>query len=184
MVLLHIDTKDVPSLKKLDSFLRGKKVFILIYMSGCGPCNATRPEWEKLENALSKEFINRDDIAIVDINTNLTPFLKHIKDEPRGFPTMRFYENNKFENYEDSNIENKNRTLDSFVEWMELKLDDKNISKFSNKHNKKVHMPRQQGGKTKKIRSHKWTRKYKKSINCRRPKGFSQRQYCKYGRKK
>ena len=29
-----------------------------------------------------------------------------------------------------------------------------------------------------------WSAKYKKSINCRRPKGFSQRQYCKYGRKK
>jgi hypothetical protein len=28
-----------------------------------------------------------------------------------------------------------------------------------------------------------WSRKYKKSINCRRPKGFSQKQYCKYGRK-
>ena len=29
-----------------------------------------------------------------------------------------------------------------------------------------------------------WTMKYKKSINCRKPKGFSQRQHCKYGRKK
>ncbi len=29
----------------------------------------------------------------------------------------------------------------------------------------------------------KWTLKYKKSINCNRPKGFSQKQYCKYGRK-
>lgn len=29
-----------------------------------------------------------------------------------------------------------------------------------------------------------WTAKYKKSINCRKPKGFSQKQYCKYGRKK
>lgn len=28
----------------------------------------------------------------------------------------------------------------------------------------------------------KWSDKYKKSINCRAPKGFSQRQYCKYGR--
>ena len=28
-----------------------------------------------------------------------------------------------------------------------------------------------------------WTRKYKKSINCKNPKGFSQKQYCKYGRK-
>jgi Leucine-rich repeat (LRR) protein len=31
--------------------------------------------------------------------------------------------------------------------------------------------------------SKKWSLKYKKSINCRRPRGFSQRQYCKYGRK-
>jgi hypothetical protein len=29
----------------------------------------------------------------------------------------------------------------------------------------------------------KWSLKYKKSINCRRPKGFSQKQHCKYGRK-
>jgi hypothetical protein len=29
----------------------------------------------------------------------------------------------------------------------------------------------------------KWSLKYKKSVNCRRPKGFSQKQYCKYGRK-
>ena len=30
----------------------------------------------------------------------------------------------------------------------------------------------------------KWSLKYKKSINCRRPKGFSQKQHCKYGRKR
>jgi hypothetical protein len=29
----------------------------------------------------------------------------------------------------------------------------------------------------------KWSIKYKKSINCNRPKGFSQKQHCKYGRK-
>ena len=28
----------------------------------------------------------------------------------------------------------------------------------------------------------KWSRKYKKSINCKKPKGFSQKQHCKYGR--
>ena len=32
-------------------------------------------------------------------------------------------------------------------------------------------------------KGHKWSLKYKKSINCKRPKGFSQRQHCKYGRK-
>jgi hypothetical protein len=37
--------------------------------------------------------------------------------------------------------------------------------------------------KTKKIRARKWSMKYKKSINCKKPKGFSQKQHCKYGRK-
>ena len=32
-------------------------------------------------------------------------------------------------------------------------------------------------------RKHKWSLKYKRSINCKHPKGFSQRQHCKYGRK-
>ena len=32
-------------------------------------------------------------------------------------------------------------------------------------------------------KSNKWSLKYKRSINCKRPRGFSQRQYCKYGRK-
>lgn len=30
----------------------------------------------------------------------------------------------------------------------------------------------------------KWSDKYKKNINCKDPKGFSQKQYCLYGRKK
>ena len=36
----------------------------------------------------------------------------------------------------------------------------------------------------KKTRGGKWSTKYKKTINCNRPNGFSQKQYCKYGRRK
>ena len=35
----------------------------------------------------------------------------------------------------------------------------------------------------KKTRGGKWSQTYKKSIDCKSPKGFSQRQYCKYSRK-
>jgi len=45
--------------------------------------------------------------------------------------------------------------------------------KRPNRHTKRT---RKKGGK--------WSAKYKRSINCKRPKGFSQLQYCKYGRKK
>lgn len=34
------------------------------------------------------------------------------------------------------------------------------------------------------VKKRKWSRKYKLSINCKRPRGFSQRQHCKYGRQK
>lgn len=46
---------------------------------------------------------------------------------------------------------------------------------------------RSMGGIKQKIASKKnkkWSLKYKKSIYCNRPHGFSQKQYCKYGRKK
>jgi len=33
-------------------------------------------------------------------------------------------------------------------------------------------------------KTRKWSKKYKRSINCKKPKGFSQKQHCKYGRKK
>ena len=37
--------------------------------------------------------------------------------------------------------------------------------------------------KTIKKKPQKWSMKYKRSIDCKRPRGFSQKQYCKYGRK-
>ena len=34
------------------------------------------------------------------------------------------------------------------------------------------------------MKTRRWSSKYKKSIDCKKPKGFSQKQYCKYGRRK
>ena len=97
MVFLHIDIKnydtkdetgDTP-INTLNKFItNGKNVFILIYMEGCGPCNATRPEWKKLENTLKKDIINSNDILIVEIDKDLLEKVKNIKTEPKGFPTI------------------------------------------------------------------------------------------------
>jgi len=191
MVFLHIDKKNCINGKcnmvsTLDHYIANKKnkVFILIFMEGCGPCNATRPEWSKIKNVLSSSFLNRKDIIIVSIDHEIAEKLKNLKTQPASFPTMRFLQDNISENYEDSNISTKDRTIDSFVEWIKVKTGENNISKSEthsktykkthNKHNK-THKKNQTGGK--------WSKKYKKSINCKRPKGFSQKQYCKYGRK-
>ena len=47
------------------------------------------------------------------------------------------------------------------------------VSRYKRKHHRNNS---QNGGR-------KWSLKYKKSINCNRPRGFSQRQFCKYGAK-
>jgi thiol-disulfide isomerase/thioredoxin len=179
MVFMSIDEKDEELLSKFDSFLKNKKVFVLIYMEGCGPCNATRPEWGKLKNVLPK-FKNSDDVAIVDINTKFISELKNIGILPESFPTIRFYNNSKngkFTNFEDSNIEDssesKEREVDSFVDWINTSLKNSESNKVGGR--KRTRKTNKRSG---------WTKKYKKSINCKRPKGFSQKQYCKYGRKK
>jgi len=198
MVFLHIN-KDVKRLnhhentnfspiKKLEKTIHyspNNKVFMLVYMEGCGPCNNVRPEWKKLENVL-KELNNRDDIAIVDVDKDFFEKIKYVqKKQLSGFPTIIFVtkKGHIIENYEDSNIKNKDRSIDSFVEWIKLKMKEDNATKNNKftKNNKTYKKSKR--NITKKYYGGKWSSKYKNSINCNRPKGFSQKQYCKYGRK-
>ena len=193
MVYLEINKKNYKHgfIDKLNKYLSNKdaKIFILIYMEGCGPCNETRPEWSKLKNVLSNNFLNKQDIVIVSIDKDLFGKLKHSNKEPMSFPTIRFITNagEKIETYEDSKISNKDRKIDSFIEWIKLKTGENNITttekseKTYRKYNK-THKKTKHGRKTRKQYGGKWSAKYKRSINCNRPKGFSQRQYCKYGR--
>ena len=61
----------------------------------------------------------------------------------------------------------------------------KEMCKRKNSKRDKKSMTYVKKSKTKsKTKSKKWSKKYKKSINCKKPKGFSQKQHCKYGRKK
>jgi thiol-disulfide isomerase/thioredoxin len=137
MVYLEINKNNYlngnPSLiEKLNKYLTNKynKIFILIYMEGCGPCNETRPEWSKLKNVLSNDFLKKEDIILVSIDKDLFGKLKNVGNEPTGFPTIRFITDvgRKTQTYEDSEISNKDRRIDSFVEWIKLKSGEKNIT--------------------------------------------------------
>ena len=188
MVYLEINKKNYHNLiHKLDKYMSNKdnKVFMLIYMEGCGPCNETRPEWSKLKNILSNQPEN---IIIVSIDKDLISKVKHIKHPPQSFPTMRFITDSgeKIESYEQSKVSNKDRKIDSFIEWIKLKTGEKNVTKSEEHAPKKrnITYKLKNNKKTKKLYGGKWSLKYKRSINCKKPKGFSQKQYCKYGRKK
>lgn len=189
MKLLHINSEE--DSKTVDKIIedKGNHVFVLIYMEGCGPCNATRPEWEKLESALSRQYVKKDDLYVLDINKDFLSNIAKIGNID-GFPTMKYFNDGNVETYEDSSIRKKDRTVDSFMEWIESKVSDvKSVVPESTPENvfKRTSrlMSRKRGlTRGRKQKGGKWSRKYKKSIHCKRPKGFSQKQYCKYGRKK
>lgn len=152
MIFLHIDPKNndnhhlekeyekyrIDKNKKLTSLLNdyikdpNKKIFILFYMEGCGPCGMTRPEWKKIKNVLKKKD---DNIIVVDIDHRLIPEIKGLKSEPLGYPTMRFItDGGKIsQDFEDSEVENKDRTIDGFMEWIDLKTGSKRENSNSKK---------------------------------------------------
>jgi thiol-disulfide isomerase/thioredoxin len=192
MHILHINSTE--NVDKIDKFIeQGKDVFILVYMEGCGPCNATRPEWEKIDSVLKEQYSNKDNLVVIDVNKDFLSKIKKIG-PVEGFPTMKYIGNygKKIESYENSSVKKKDRSLNSFISWIEFKINNtisesspNNVyNRLTKKQNNKKNTSKRRHSQSRKQKGGKWSRKYKLSINCKRPKGFSQRQYCKYGRNK
>ena len=189
MHILHINSgKDVD---KIDKFIKnGSDVFILVYMEGCGPCKATRPEWEKIESALKHQYAKNNKLVIIDVNKDYLPDIKNIGSID-GFPTIKYIgsKGSIVEPYQKSSIKKKDRSVGSFINWIESKINTfVSTTPTSSAHHvyKRISEKRHyKKGRTNKkvLKGGKWTRKYKARINCSRPKGFSQKQYCKYKRK-
>jgi hypothetical protein len=122
MVILNASDPDTA--KKINDIIKNAKhVFILVYMVGCGPCNATRPEWKKMCQALENKYSSNDNVAILDLDSKFMNEVKGIGDI-NGFPSMKYISNNgnNIELYEDSNIPDKKRTSDSFINWIDSKV--------------------------------------------------------------
>jgi hypothetical protein len=130
MVFLHINptnynvkhkSKMTPIEELNKCISSGKQIFMLIYKEGCPPCIATRPEWAKIYS--NPEVIATRNIVVVDIDKDLTGHIHNLKKEPLGYPTMRYITNGgeTYEDYEDSPIQIKDRSIDSFVDWIKTK---------------------------------------------------------------
>ena len=126
MVILN--ASDPKTAKKINDIIKkAKHIFILVYMVGCGPCNATRPEWKKMCQSLENKYSLNDDVAILDLDSKFMNEVKGLGDI-NGFPTMKYMSDNGnvIEAYEDSSIPNKERSSNSFIEWIESKVSKKN----------------------------------------------------------
>jgi len=193
MKILHINNDN--GIKELNGDIKnGKNVYLLIYMEGCMPCNMVRTEWQKLESAFAKNKNTlHKDTVIADVERENMSKLK-LKHMPMGFPSIRMISGNVEDDYKND------RSTGSFVSWIDetakknsanksknstrkQKPKKKSANKIKNgtkKSNAKKNSTRKQQPK----KGGKWSLKYKRSINCKHPKGFSQKQHCKYGRKK
>jgi hypothetical protein len=153
----------------------GKHIFLFTYLDNCGPCNQTKPKWDSMKNKIK----NNNDVVVVRLNSKLFPLLKKMGSEPAGYPSIRYVNQNGVEEYEDcigSGV--KDRSTESFLKWIQHKTGSSSHKKRPRSKSARRHK------RTRSQRGGKWTLKYKKSINCKKPKGFSQRQHCKYGRLK
>jgi hypothetical protein len=195
--LNDMESKKIQLLK--EGIHKNKHVFLFVFMNTCGPCIQTKPEWDSTKDMLEKKFGNRDDFMIARLNYKFFNELgNQAGNEPSGFPTLRYVKNKGAQEYEDSGFHD--RSTDSFLKWMTSKIEKdgkssksrKSSNKSSNNSSKKS-FKKSSKKSSKKTRKNslsslfqiggKWSTKYKKSINCKKPKGFSQRQHCKYGRK-
>ena len=119
MFVEHVNNADKAA--ELNTYIdNGTHVFMLIYMSGCGPCNAARPEWAKLEHSLGGQYGKKKPykFIIADVNKYFAHLVHKIK-QPNAFPTILYVSGNKIENYEDSSINDKRRDVDCFMNWIE-----------------------------------------------------------------
>jgi hypothetical protein len=142
MKILHINNKtDIDHINNLIN--SGKDVFILIYMEGCGPCNAVRPEWTKLENILKSKTGNKyNNVVIAKVESDHLDKIK-LNSVPEGFPTIKHI-SNKGHKEEDFN---KERTVTALMEWV-----NSHTSSTNHRGSKRVNKNNQ-------------TKKYKRGIN-------------------
>ena len=106
MIIIHLHSNQ-GNIEQFDKYIQeGKQIFVLIYMEGCGPCNATRPEWKKIENVLDNKYKNNSNLVVADVDQELLSKIPSLKKQPSGFPTMLYITNkgNTIEDYEESNL--------------------------------------------------------------------------------
>ena len=157
----------------------GKHIFLFTYLDNCGPCNQTKPKWDSMKDRIK----NKNDVVVVRLNSKLFPLLKKMGSEPAGYPSIRYVSKNGVEEYEDCTGSGvKDRSTESFLRWIQHKTGASSHKKRPHSNGTRRHKKRSLRSRSQ--RGGKWTLKYKKSINCKNPKGFSQRQHCKYGRRK
>ena len=119
-------------LKKINYGIKsGKHIFLFLFMNGCGPCNMTKASWANIQKHLKKEHLNNSKIILAQINKDHYGQLHNIGKEPIGFPTLRYISDKEIQEYEDATLKRKDRSPESFAEWINIKVTPIRSQKFA-----------------------------------------------------
>ena len=117
--------------KVINMIQNGDHVYILVHKLGCPPCMATRPEWLNIQKKIGNKQKGKNNIAVVDIENDLINGLEPYIGDIDGYPTMKLIKENGKVNipYEKANISKKDRSVGSFIEWIEKDTPTNNSKK-------------------------------------------------------
>lgn len=100
----------------------GDTVFVMFHSPSCGHCVHTLPIWMEIESQLGDRYKHNDKVMVADIRDDVigkTNYEKKIE----GFPTMWHISKKgaMVEPIENAKLMNPTRSIDGFVEWIELR---------------------------------------------------------------
>jgi len=171
------------------------------YSDGCPHCVHMKKDWDKVISTIMTDYTpelpsHNLVMANVDVDNGISSCdKKYIPESYDYVPTIAIIVDGK----KVSEFQGE-RTFENMLNWVVSNEVSPLIKKPQNKHHhennennelKPIVMRKQtpfnmfnmNGGGQKTQKRKKWSLKYKRTINCRRPRGFSQKQYCKWGRK-
>ena len=172
-----------------------KCTMIFIFANWCGHCKAMKPEMTKFKQELKADNNVPALVAFLE-ETDMTKNKDKIQDLPfanevNGFPTI-VYRDQGDDNFTSYSGDRTHQAFMKFIKQHAMKGGRKKkgghrefilgamaIAKAAKFIHKKLSKKKRKKRKTKKRKGGKWSLKYKRSINCKKPKGFSQKQYCK-----
>ena len=123
MIFLHINESG-SNAKLFDKYVsEGKTIFAFIHMDGCIHCVHAKPEWAGLEHTLMAKYKHMNNVVIADVNSKALPGISSVTGII-GFPTIMMISQlgAKKEDFENGAQLNKTRTLNGFMEWVELNI--------------------------------------------------------------
>jgi hypothetical protein len=162
MIFLHINESGANA-QLFDKYVSdGNTVFAFLHMDGCGHCVVAKPEWAGLQHTLMAKYKHMKNIVIADVNSKALPKIRSVTGVI-GFPTiiMISQHGNKKEDFENGAQFNKTRTLNGFMEWIELNI--RQLSAPPSRKSAKTKRAQKGGKKTNKLRKSRKTRKSRTS---------------------